>query len=386
MREIYFDNSATTRVLPEVTAAVVRAMEEEFGNPSSLHGKGAVAARLLQDARQAVASLIGAGKEEIFFTSGGTEANNWAIIGTARQRQGRGKHVVTTSIEHPSVLAAFACLEQEGFRVTYLPVNHEGLVDPEDLRRSLTGDTILVSVMLVNNEVGTIQPVEEIGALVKERAPQALFHVDAVQGAGRLPIPLERAKIDLLSLSGHKLHGPKGIGALYIRKGVVIAPFHVGGEQESKMRAGTENMPGIAGFGAAAKAMTDDPQRVKELFELGRQLRESLLQIQGCHLNGSSTHSVPYIINAWFEGVDRGEVLVHMLEQRGLYVSTGSACHSRRDDPSHVLKAMGKKKEALYGAIRLSLSPHKTAAEVEEARHIIEETVKEYRDFKGGFS
>ncbi|HHW06252.1 MAG TPA: cysteine desulfurase [Clostridia bacterium] len=386
MKEIYFDNSATTRVLPEVTAAMVRVMEQEYGNPSSLHGKGAAAARLLQEARLAIASLIGASKEEIFFTSGGTEANNWAVIGAARRRKSRGKHIITTQIEHPSVLAAFQYLEEEGFRVTYLPVNWEGLVDPADLRQALTADTGLVSVMLVNNEVGTIQPVEEIGSLVKELAPQALFHVDAVQAAGRIPIPLEQAKVDLLTLSGHKLHGPKGIGALYIRRGVAMDPLHVGGEQENKLRAGTENMPGIVGFGSAAQAMAKGAQQINDMFALGRQLRERLLAIKGCHINGSMSRAVPYIINVWFEGVDRGEVLVHMLEERGLYVSTGSACHSRRDDPSHVLKAMGKKKEALYGAIRLSLSPHNTAAEVEEAGTIIEETVKEYRDFKGGFS
>lgn len=385
MKEIYFDNSATTRVLPEVVAAMVQAMEKEYGNPSSLHGKGVAADRLLKEARHCIASLLGVSKEEIFFTSGGTEANNWAIIGAARQRQSRGRHLITTQIEHPSVLAAFEYLEQEGFQVTYLPVNGEGLISVTDLENALSQETILVSVMQVNNEVGTVQPIEEIGSLVKKLAPHALFHVDGVQAFGKLPIPIRRGEIDLLSLSAHKVHGPKGIGALYIRKGVVIAPFHVGGEQESMMRAGTENVPGIVGFGVAAQAIAQDHGKTGRLEELGIKLREGLKSIKGCHVNGSLTESVPYIINTWFEGVDRGEVLVHMLEEKGLYVSTGSACHSRRDDPSHVLKAMGKKDEALYGAIRISLSPYNTGAEVEEAIEILKKTVEEYRDFKGGF-
>lgn len=385
MMAIYFDNSATTRVLPEAVEAMVRVMEIEYGNPSSLHGKGVAADRLLKEARDCIASLLGVSKEEIFFTSGGTEANNWAIMGAARQRRSRGKHLITTQIEHPSVLAAFEYLEQEGFQVTYLPVNAEGLISVTDLENALSQETILVSVMQVNNEVGTIQPIEEIGPLVKKLAPHALFHVDGVQAFGKVPIPIHRGNIDLLSLSAHKVHGPKGIGALYIRKGVVIAPFHVGGEQENRMRAGTENVPGIVGFGIAAKAIARGQWEAGYLAGLGMKLREGLKGIEGCHINGSSTGSVPYIINTWFEGVDRGEVLVHMLEEKGLYVSTGSACHSRRDDPSHVLKAMGKKNEALYGAIRLSLSPFNTEAEVEEAIEILKTTVQEYRDFKGGF-
>ncbi|NLL17776.1 MAG: cysteine desulfurase [Clostridia bacterium] len=385
MQNIYLDNSATTRVLPEVIKAMVQAMETEYGNPSSLHGIGVAAERLLQAARNNIASLLGVPAGEIFFTSGGTEANNWAITGAARQRKSRGKHLITTQIEHASVLASFQYLEQEGFRVTYLPVNEEGLVSTGDLQAALSNDTILVSVMQVNNEVGTIQPVNEIGSLVRKLAPQALFHVDAVQAFGKIPVKPQQWNVDLLTVSAHKIHGPKGVGALYIRKGVVIAPLLVGGEQEGKLRAGTENVPGIVGFGEAAKAASQRFEDVTLLQELGTLLREGLGRITGCHVNGSLTDGVPYVVNTWFEGVDRGEVLLHMLEERGLYVSTGSACHSRRDDPSHVLKAMGKKDEALYGAVRLSLSPFNTPAEIEQAVEIMAAVVAEYRDFKGGF-
>lgn len=385
MQDIYLDNSATTRVLLEAAKAMVQAMETEYGNPSSLHGKGVAAERLLQEARHNIASLLGVSAGEIFFTSGGTEANNWAITGAARQRKSRGKHLVTTQIEHASVLVPFQYLEQEGFRVTYLPANEEGLVSTEDLQAVLSEDTILVSIMQVNNEVGTVQPIKEMGSLVKELAPQALFHVDAVQAFGKVPVNPYQGKIDLMTVSAHKIHGPKGVGALYIRKGAVIAPLLVGGEQEGKMRAGTENVPGIIGFGVAVQAAARRMEDPAPMEALGARLREGLSQIKGCHFNGSPKASVPQIVNAWFEGVDRGEVLVHMLEERGLYVSTGSACHSRRDTPSHVLKAMGKKEEALYGAIRISLSPLNTMTEIEQAVEILAAAVAEYRDFKGGF-
>lgn len=383
---IYFDNSATTQVLPQVAAAMTEAMVAEYGNPSSLHGLGVAGERLLHKSREIIAKVLKVEPGEIYFTSGGTEANNWAIISTARQRQGRGKHLITTQIEHPSVLGAFNYLAEEGFQVSYLPVNEEGLVSPTALEDALTEETILVSIIGVNNETGMIQPIEEMGLMIKKLASHALFHVDWVQGFGKIPLEPEKAQIDLLTISAHKIHGPKGSGALYLKKNLVIPPLLVGGEQERKLRAGTENVPGIVGFGVAVEAGARSYSD-KLMEEMGDYLMEGLKTIPGCHFNGNRTlvnHRAPYIINTWFEGVDRGEVLIHMLEEQGLYVSSGSACHSRRQEPSHVLQAMGKEKEALYGAIRLSLSHLNTLDEIQRAIDIIKHGVVEYRDFRGG--
>lgn len=384
MEYIYLDNSATTKVLPEIATAMAEVMITEYGNPSSLHGKGVKAERRIRQSREKVAALLGASSAEIFFTSGGTEANNWAILGTVGQKQGQGKHLVTTQTEHPSVLAAFQYLEQEGFRVTYLPVDEEGLVSLGDLEDAMTPETILVSIMQVNNETGTVQPIENFASLVKKIAPRALFHVDGVQALGKIPMDLSKGNIDLLTVSAHKIHGPKGVGALYIKKGVTILPLLIGGEQEGRLRAGTENVPGIVGFGIAAAKASSIWEKSDLAKEMQLTLQAGLEAIPGCYLNGARKKRTSYILNVWFEGVDRGEVLVHMLEEKGLYVSTGSACHSRRDEPSHVLKAMGKEAEALYGAIRLSLSPFNTANETEKAVEIIKEAIVEYRDFKGG--
>jgi len=381
--EIYLDNSATTKVLPEVAAAMAKTMVEDYGNPSSLHGKGVASERLLTTARRQIATLAGVDAGEIFFTSGGTEANNWAIRGAALQRQGRGRHIITTQIEHPSVLASCQLLEEEGFAITYLPVNQEGLVSGEDLRAALRKDTILLSIIHTNNEVGTIQPIEEFGQIMKELAPQALFHVDGVQSFGKLPIPIRRAKIDLLSITAHKIHGPKGSGALYIKQGVVIKPLLVGGEQEGQRRGGTENLPGIVGFGLAAEKAGKSIAKLDQMAELKKYFLACFRDFKGIHLNSSEERGLPYILNLWFDGVDKAEVLLHMLEENALYVSTGSACHSKRDNPSHVLKAMGKKEEALYGAIRVSLSVFTDREELARGAEIIKEKVRDYREFKG---
>lgn len=382
--DIYLDNSATTRALPEVADVMLKALLVDYGNPSSLHGKGVESERLLSKARKKIGDLLGVVPGEIYFTSGGTEANNWAVRGAALQRQGRGKHLITSQTEHPSVLTGFQMLEEQGFTVTYLPVDQAGLVLIEDVKSALREDTILVSIMHVNNEMGAIQPIEAFGEIIKEIAPQALFHVDGVQSFGKIPIPIHKGKIDLLSISAHKIHGPKGVGALYIKQGVTIKPLLVGGEQEDQKRAGTENAPGIIGFGVAAEKSKN---RIAELGRIG-ELRDyfiaCLRELKGFHLNGSTETGIPYILNLWFDGVDRGEVLVHMLEEKGLYVSTGSACHSKRDNPSHVLKAIGKKGEALYGAIRVSLSSFTNKEELTQAAEIIKEKVMEYREFKGG--
>ncbi|HHX50193.1 MAG TPA: cysteine desulfurase [Clostridia bacterium] len=386
MGDIYLDNSATTPVLPEVVEAMGQVMLSAYGNPSSLHGKGLQAEKLIQASRRQVAEVLGVEPREIFFTSGGTEANNWSVLGAARKRRGRGRHLVTTSIEHASVLHAFRILEDEGFQATYLPVNKKGLLQLEVLARVLHQGTVLVSVMHVNNEVGSVQKLAEIGSLIREKAPEALFHVDAVQGFGKLPLNPTKASIDLVSLSAHKIHGPKGVGALYIKKGVFLESLLVGGEQEGSLRAGTENVPGIVGLGLAAekagKRLEDNGSILRELKE---ELARGILRIPGAHLNGpGGEESAPHILNVCFDGVDRGEVLVHMLEEKGVYVSTGSACHSRRTEPSHVLKAMGLQEERLFGAIRISLSPFNTMEQIQEAPDILSKVVREFRELRGG--
>ncbi|GAW93362.1 cysteine desulfurase family protein [Calderihabitans maritimus] len=384
MREIYLDNSATTRVDPLVVEEMSRVMLENYGNPSSPHGLGVRAEKALSRARRQVASVLQVKPEEIYFTSGGTEANNWAIRGTAYQRRGRGRHLITSAIEHASVLHVFKELEKEGFEVTYLPVNQDGLVEPDTLEKALRPDTILVSIMYVNNEIGSVQPLESYSSILKEREG-IVFHVDAVQGFGKLPIHPRDFFIDLLTISAHKLHGPKGVGALYVRDALQIKSLLVGGEQEGNRRAGTENVPGIVGLGKAAELAA---RRMEEkgdyLSRLKERLVRGLLKIPGTHFNSpGGAKGCPHILNVWFEGIDRGEVLVHMLENRGIYVSTRSACHSRRANPSHVLQAMKKKDEALTGAIRISLSYQNTEEEMEAAAEGITEAVKEFRELKG---
>jgi len=377
---IYLDNSATTMVLPEVAEAVWEAMVISYGNPSSLHGMGVDAERILRRAREEVARLLGAQPEEIYFTSGGTEANNWALRGLAHALKRRGRHIITTAIEHASVLEACRRLEGEGFSVTYLPVDKQGIVRLEALERALQEDTILVSVMSVNNELGSLQPLEEIANLIASRSP-ALFHVDHIQGYGKIPLPLKKLNLAAVSLSAHKIHGPKGVGALYLRQGIRIEPFLVGGDQERGLRAGTENVPGIAGFGmAAALAREALPESVQKMHQLKIRLAEGLVEgIPGAHLNGPEPQAgAPHILNISFPGV-KAEILVHMLEERGIYVSTGSACHSRRQEASHVLKALGLPLSHMEGAIRISLSRLTTEEEIDEAIRSIKECVEELR-------
>lgn len=380
-QEIYLDNSATTRALPEVAQAVSAALENNYGNPSSLHGKGVAAERAVRQARAAVASLLGVKAEEIFFTSGGTEANNWALRGVALSHRRRGNHVITTAVEHPSVLRACQELEAEGYQVTYLPVDRTGEISPDDLASALSPETILVSVMHVNNEVGAVQPLQQVGALLRKREPKPVFHVDAIQGYGKLPLNPYDLGIDLVSVSAHKIHGPKGVGALFIREGVRLKPLIVGGEQEANLRAGTENVPGIVGLGSAAAAARG---RMSQGLEHMRGLKTALAsrvmgEIPGARLNGPSPEQgAPHILNLSFPGV-KGEVLIHTLETDGIYVSTGSACHSRRNDPSHVLVAMGLKKKELDGAIRFSFSHLNTPEEIDMVAERLVEAVRDLR-------
>jgi cysteine desulfurase len=354
---IYLDNSATTQTDPEVAKVMADVMVDVFGNPSSLHGLGVKAERLVTGARKVIAQALNVSPEEIFFTSGGTEANNLAIRGVTEEYAGRGKHLITTEIEHPSVYEVFQYLERKGWNVTYLPVDSQGRVNPDDVERAITEETVLVSIMHVNNEIGTIQPIEEIGRRL-ERYPKVLFHVDAVQSFGKIPLLPRQAKIDFLSASGHKLHGPKGVGCLYIRKNLHLPPLLIGGGQEQGIRSGTENVPGIVGMAKAVvlarqkgDAFIRDSANWKEAFL--RQIQERLSSVI---INGdvSREGGAPYIINLSFPFL-KSEVIVHALEKEGVYVSSKSACSSKKELPSRVLKAIGRSDEEALGSIRISL-------------------------------
>ena len=380
MKEIYLDNSSTTRVLDEVAQVVCDAMTVYFGNPSSLHRKGIEAEKIMKQARESIAKVLEVSSEEIFFTSGGTESNNWAIKGAAYALRRRGNHLITTKVEHPSVLEVFAALEKEGFAVTYLDVDREGTIDINQLEGALRPDTILVSIMYVNNEVGSIQPIQDAARIIKSRC-NALFHVDAVQAFAKIPLVSKLEGIDLLSISGHKIYGPKGIGALFIRDKVKITPLLHGGGQEAGQRSGTENLPGIAGIGEAAKVcLKNMSEWRKHMAELKERLMGGILNnIPDTVLNGPKV-GAPHILNISFLGT-MGEILLHALESKNIYVSTGSACSSHKSEKSHVLKAMGKSLEEQDGAIRFSLSPFVSQDDIDYTLEVLAKEVKEIRKF-----
>lgn len=380
LREIYLDNSATTPVFPQVAEVMGRVLREDYGNPSSLHRRGLQAERLVRQAREEVAGLLGVQPETIIFTSGGTEANNLAIKGLAYRQRRRGRHCVTTAVEHASVLNTFKILEEEGFEVTYLPVDAGGRVSPEAVAAALRTDTILVSVMHVNNEIGSIQPLEEIGQVLAPRRGEVIFHADAVQSFGKLPLPPARWGIDMITLSAHKIHGPKGVGALYVRQGLHPTPLFGGGDQEGGLRPGTENVPGIAGFGEACRQVAGEfPGTGKRWEELQDAFLAGLAGRVAYEMNGPAPgEGVPYILNLSFPGL-KGEVLVHMLEEKGVYVSTGSACHSRRPEPSHVLLALGLPRSRWESALRVSFSFTTSREEAGEAARVMAAVVEEYR-------
>lgn len=361
MAEIYFDNSSTTKVCPEAAEKVMEMMTENYGNPSSLHTLGFRAEQEMTAARKAVAGLLGAKPEEIYFTSGGTESNNLALFGAANARKKRGRRIVTTEIEHPSVTNVMKRLEQEGFEVVFLKPDSFGRISPEQVKQAVTGDTILVSMMRVNNEVGTILPVEAGAEAIREVGAPALLHVDAVQAFGKLPLRPEKMGIDLMSVSAHKIHGPKGVGALYVRRGVRIDPHTFGGGQEKNVRPGTESSPLIAGFGAAVQALPETERELSLLTELCTYCRNELSKIPGVELN-SPEEALPYIVNFSAGGV-RAETMLHYLSSRGIYVSSGSACSKGKESP--VLDAMGLPRERIASALRLSFSRFSTKEEVE---------------------
>lgn len=357
MKEIYLDNAATTPVLPQVVEAVTDCMKNDYGNPSSMHRLGIRVEKRVKEAKNQLSHLLKCTGEEIIFTSGGTESNNMAILGTAYNKKRRGKHCITTAIEHPSVLQAFAHLEKQGYEVSYLPVDQNGVISLDDLKSLLRLDTILVSIMHVNNETGSIQPIRQIGAMLKAGINQPVFHVDAIQSLGKLPVFPAQWGIDLLSASGHKIHAPKGIGALYIGKGVRIQPILFGGSQQNGFRSGTENIPGIVGMGEAAEWTAHHlAENSNYLMQLKEKLVQGILQaLPDAVINGDTGSCAPHILNVGFPGL-RGEILLHALEEEGVYVSTGSACSSRDKRFSHVLKAMGLDDSILEGSIRLSTS------------------------------
>lgn len=363
--EVYLDNSATTRCFDEVAELITKIMCEDYGNPSSLHRKGVQAEQYIRYAKETIAKNLKVNEKEIFFTSGGTESDNLALRGCAYANCRAGRHLITTQIEHPAILQTMKQLEEEGFRITYLPVDDKGCIRLEDLQRAITGETILVSIMHTNNEVGSLQPVEEAGALIKRMNSRILFHVDAVQGYGKFRILPKKMHIDLLSVSGHKIHGPKGIGFLYIDEKVKIKPILFGGGQQNGLRSGTENVPAAAGLAKAIEIVYRDLDReVEELYRIKEAFVAGVKQIPDVFVNGhSGRDGAPHVVSVSFQGV-RSEVLLHALEDKGVYVSAGSACSAHKPQPSATLQAMGIDKELLGSTIRFSFSIFTTMDEI----------------------
>jgi cysteine desulfurase len=379
MRRVYLDHNATTAVHPEVLAAMMPFFGDQFGNPSSLHWAGREVKAYLDQARERAADLLHASPEEVIFTGGGTESDNMALKGVAYSLQGKGKHIITTRVEHHAILHTCQFLEKNGFEVTYLPVNREGLIDLEGLREAMRRDTILLTVMFANNETGTIFPMEEIGALARERG--ILFHSDAVQAVGKLPIDLERLPVDILSFSGHKLYAPKGIGGQYIRKGTKLPSLIHGGAQELNYRAGTENIPAIVGLGKACEiAKRDFPSRVKHLQGLRDRLQQGLQKsIPEIKLNGHPTLRLPNTLNLSFLYIE-GESLLLNMDLEGIAVSSGSACTSGSSEASHVLLAMGVPPEVAQSAIRFSFGWKNTEEDVDYVLEVLPKIVQRLRD------
>lgn len=381
--EAYFDNSATTKVLDCVKDAVVDAMCVNYGNAAAKHRKGVEAENLIREAKHAIADTLKVQEKEILFTSGGTESNNTALIGTALANRRAGKHLITTGVEHPSIYNTMSFLEEMGFEVTYLPVDHLGHISLDDLENAIREDTILVSVMYVNNEVGAVEPIEAISQCIKKKNPKTLFHVDAIQAYGKYKIRPKKQGIDLLSVSGHKIHAPKGVGFLYIRDGVKIRPILFGGGQQKGMRSGTENVPGCVGLGVAAReAYKEFDARIEKLYTLRERLIAGLKPLGGVTINGSEDRTnAPQIVSASFEGV-RSEVLLHALEDKGVYVSSGSACSSNHPGISGTLKGIGVKKELLDSTIRFSLGDLNTEEEVDYAIGVLGELLPVLRRYQ----
>ncbi|MCG2728378.1 MAG: cysteine desulfurase NifS [Candidatus Methanoperedenaceae archaeon] len=375
-RQVYMDHSSTTAVDPAVTEALLPYFSERFGNPSSLYSIGRQARRAIEEARQRVADLIGAKKEEIIFTGSGTESDNLAIKGIAYKNRKKGDRIITSSIEHHAVLHTCKYLEAQGFKVTYLPVSKEGLVNPEDVTRAITPQTILITIMHANNEIGTIQPIEEIGKIAKER--NIPFHTDAVQTAGKIPANVEALGVSLLSMSAHKMYGPKGAAALYIRKGTFIEPQLHGGGHERNLRSSTENVPGIIGFGKACELAKERLYEEAKIADLRDRLIKGILEIKDSYLNGHPTKRLPNNANFRFSYIE-GESMILNLDMKGVSASTGSACSSTSLEPSHVLLAIGLKPEEAHGSLRLTLGRGNTQEDVDYVVSVLPEIVNKLR-------
>ncbi len=383
--EVYLDNAATTRPSKDVITEMVRASDQLYGNPSSLHSKGVEVEREIKRVRRLLARSLVCKESEIIFTSGGTEANNLAIQGFVTANKHKGNHLVTSKIEHKSVLELHRKLEKEGCRVTYLDVDSEGFISLSQLEEAITSETILVSIMHVNNEVGSIQPIRKISNIINKINPNIILHVDGVQSYGKINFTLRDLDVDSFSISGHKIHGPKGVGALYIREGLRVSPLLVGGDQEWKLRAGTENTPGIIGLGKAVDLTNENLQvNISKLVDLRKYFYDLLNEkIQRIHFNSGLTEKYsPHIINVSFLGI-KSEIILHSLESDGIFVSAGSACSSKRKDYSHVLEGMNLREDYIESAIRISLSYTNTREELEYAVMKIKKHVKELRKIIG---
>lgn len=381
--QAYLDNSATTRPFDEVTDLVVKIMKEEYGNSSSVHHMGTVAGNRVSEAREIIASTLKVDPSEIVFTSGGTESDNMSILGVARANARRGRHIITTRIEHAAVSEACAALAAEGFEITYLPVDDKGHISIENLREALRKDTILVSIMLVNNEIGAIEPVAEAGNVIKNFDKRIVFHVDAVQGYGKVLIRPRTMNVDLLSVSGHKIHGPKGVGFLYVRKGTRIVPICYGGGQQKGMRSGTENVPGIAGMALAAQMCHENfDDKMGRLYELKNYLADSLKEkITDIKINGPQDYTgAPHILSLSIRGL-RAETVLNMLSSKEIYVSAGSACTSNNPHVSGTLTAIGLEKDLLESTIRISMSLFTTKEELDYLTDTLAEQVDTMRKF-----
>ncbi len=382
LTEVYLDNSATTRCSERAKDLMVKVLMEDYGNPSSLHMKGVEAENHIKEAKKKIAKTLKVDEKEILFTSGGTESNNTALIGAALANKRAGNHIITTSIEHASVSAVTGYLEELGFRVTYLKVDADGIISLDELREAVCEDTILVSMMMVNNEIGAVEPIEEAIKVIKEKNPNTLVHVDAIQAYGKYRIFPKKLGIDMLSVSGHKIHAPKGTGFLFIKDKTKVKPLIYGGGQQKGMRSGTENVPGVAALGEAAEEIYENfEEKIDHLYQIKQRFVEGVLKIEGVSVNGKTGRdSAPQIVSVSIDGV-RSEVMLHTLEDRKIYVSAGSACSSNKSSVSHTLTNIGLKGSLLDSTIRFSFSVHTTEEEIDYALEVMNEVVPKLRRY-----
>ncbi|MDY3040863.1 MAG: cysteine desulfurase family protein [Roseburia inulinivorans] len=382
LTEVYLDNSATTRCSERAKDLMVKVLMEDYGNPSSLHMKGVEAENYIKEAKKKIAKTLKVDEKEILFTSGGTESNNTALIGAALANKRAGNHIITTSIEHASVSAVTGYLEELGFRVTYLKVDANGIISLEELQEAVCEDTILVSMMMVNNEIGAVEPIEEAVKIIKAKNPNTLVHVDAIQAYGKYRIFPKKLGIDMISVSGHKIHAPKGTGFLFIKDKTKVKPLIYGGGQQKGMRSGTENVPGVAALGEAAEEIYENfEEKIDHLYQIKQRFVEGVLKIEGVSVNGKTDRdSAPQIVSVSIDGV-RSEVMLHTLEDRKIYVSAGSACSSNKPSVSHTLTNIGLKNNLLDSTIRFSFSVHTTEEEIDYALEVMNEVVPKLRRY-----